>query len=234
MSDEISWADYYRENEGREPRAFLLEVLGSFERAGGAVDLGCGAGIDTLAMLERGWQVFATDAEEEAIQRTRNRVPPELQPRLRTLVTPMEDVELPTADLVWASFSLFFCDPARFADVWARIGRAVRPGGRFAGQLLGDRDTWAPNEDITAFSEAAGAGPLRRMDARALRDRGERRRGLRRPEALARLPRGGERSFDLTADGSMLAHRLPSWASRPACSGRRSCGWPTIRGPAGP
>jgi SAM-dependent methyltransferase len=162
MSDEITWADYYRENEGREPRALLLDVLGSFERPGEAVDLGCGAGIDTLAMLERGWRVFATDAEEEAIQRTRSRIPTELQPRLRTLVTPMEDVELPTADLVWASFSLFFCDPGRFADVWARIGRAVVPGGRFAGQLLGDRDTWAPDEDITAFSEA---------QARALFDR---------------------------------------------------------------
>jgi hypothetical protein len=66
----------------------------------------------------------------------------------------MEDVELPAADLVWASFSLFFCDPARFADVWARIGRAVVPGGRFAGQLMGDRDTWAADEDISAFSEA--------------------------------------------------------------------------------
>jgi len=149
MTDGATWADYYRENEGREPRALLLEVLDSFELPGEAVDLGCGAGIDTLAMLERGWQVFATDAEDEAIQRTRGRVPPELQLRLQTLVTPMEDVELPAA-----SFSVFFCDPPRFADVWARIGRAIVPGGRFAGQLLGDRDTWAPDEDISAFSEA--------------------------------------------------------------------------------
>ena len=154
MTDGATWADYYRENEGREPRALLLEALDSFELPGEAVDLGCGAGIDTLAMLERGWQVFATDAEDEAIQRTRGRVPPELQLRLQTLVTPMEDVELPAANLVWASFSLFFCDPPRFADVWARIGRAIVPGGRFAGQLLGDRDTWAPDEDISAFSEA--------------------------------------------------------------------------------
>jgi len=137
MTDEATWADYYRENEGREPRALLLEVLDSFELPG-----------------ERGWQVFAVDAEDEAIQRTRGRVPPELQLRLQTLVTPMEDVELPAANLVWASFSLFFCDPPRFADVWARIGRAIVPGGRFAGQLLGDRDTWAPDEDISAFSEA--------------------------------------------------------------------------------
>jgi SAM-dependent methyltransferase len=132
----------------------LLEVLGSFERPGEAVDLGCGAGIDTLAMLERGWRVFATDAEEEAVQRTRDRVPPELEPHLQTLVTPMEDVDFPTVDLIWASFSLFFCDPARFVDVWSRIGRAVVPRGRFAGQLLGDRDTWAPDEDISSFSEA--------------------------------------------------------------------------------
>ncbi len=154
MSDEITWADYYRENEGREPRALLLEVLSSFEHPGEAVDLGCGAGIDTLAMLERSWRVFATDAEEEAVQRTRDRVPPDLVPRLRTLVMPMEDVELPAVDLVWASFSLFFCDPARFDDVWSRIGRAVAPAGRFAGQLLGDRDTWAADEDISSFSEA--------------------------------------------------------------------------------
>ena len=70
---------------------------------------------------------LATDAEEEAIQRTRGRVPPELQPRLQTRVTPMEDVELPAVDLLWASFSLFFCDPARFADVWARIFPLVLP-----------------------------------------------------------------------------------------------------------
>jgi len=154
VSDETTWSDYYRENEGREPRARLLQVLGSFEHPGEAVDLGCGAGIDTLAMLERGWRVFATDAEDEAIQRTRDRVPPELEPRLRTLLTPMEEVDLPTVDLVCASFSLFFCDPARFGDVWSRIGRAVVPGGRFAGELLGDRDTWAPDEDKSSFSEA--------------------------------------------------------------------------------
>ena len=65
----------------------------------------------------------------------------------------MEDVELPSADLVQASFSLFFCDPARFSDVWGRIGGSIRGGGRFVGELLGDRDTWAADDDISSFSE---------------------------------------------------------------------------------
>ena len=160
MTTRSEWTEYYDEHEGREPREMLLEVLDSFgpgeERS--AVDLGCGAGIDTLAMLRRGWRVFATDGEEEAIERVRRRVPGTLSARLTTLVSRMEDVELPTGvDLVWASFSLFFCRPDTFGDVWGRILEAIAPGGRFAGELLGDRDTWAPEDDISAFTRDQAA-----------------------------------------------------------------------------
>ncbi len=147
---EPTWSDYYAANEGRAPRDQLLEVLGRFAEPGNAVDLGCGAGIDTLAMLDRGWRVLAVDAEAEAIDRVRHRAGE--RPGLETRIWPMEEVELPSADLVWASYSLFFCDPARFADVWARIRAAVRPGGRFAGELLGERDTWASRDDGTSMT----------------------------------------------------------------------------------
>jgi tellurite methyltransferase len=152
MTDDATWSDYYEENDGREPRELLLEVLARYEEPGRAVDLGCGAGIETLAMLTRGWRVFATDAEEEAIERVRRRVPPKLAERLETRVARMEDVELPRANLLLASFSLFFCDPGRFADVWRRIGDSLAGGGRFVGELLGDRDTWAPEDDMSSFS----------------------------------------------------------------------------------
>jgi tellurite methyltransferase len=154
MSDGASWSDYYEENEGREPREMLLEVLARFPEPGDAVDLGCGSGIETLAMLQRGWRVFATDAEDEAIERLRARVPPDIAHRLRTSVSRMEDVDLPAADLLQAGFSLFFCRPDRFAEVWAKVGRSLCAGGTFVGQLLGERDTWAPEDDISSFSES--------------------------------------------------------------------------------
>jgi tellurite methyltransferase len=152
VTDDVTWSDYYEANDDRAPRAMLLDVLASFSAPGQAVDLGCGSGIDTAAMLERGWRVFSTDAEAEAIDRLRARVPRSGADMLRTSVARMEEVKLPPADLVWAGFSLFFCDPGRFPDVWRRITAAVRPGGRFAGQLLGERDTWAPDDEMTAFS----------------------------------------------------------------------------------
>jgi tellurite methyltransferase len=147
---EQTWSDYYDADEGRAPRGQLLDVLAGFAEPGNAVDLGCGSGIDTLAMLEREWTVLAIDAQPEAIERLRARAGD--RPELTTAVSEMEVADLSPADLVWASYSLFFCDPAQFPDVWNRIRAAVRPDGRFAGELLGERDTWALAGDGSAFS----------------------------------------------------------------------------------
>jgi len=152
MSRDATWSDYYAANDGREPRRALLDVLASYEGPGRAVDLGSGSGIDTLAMLRRGWRVLAIDAEQEAIDRLEARIPAGMTGLLETRVSRMEDADLPASDVLHASFSLFFCDPARFPDVWRRIAASLAGGGRFVGELLGDRDTWAPEDDISAFT----------------------------------------------------------------------------------
>jgi tellurite methyltransferase len=155
--DVPTWTEYYdAQEDGREPRELLVRVLDAFgPGAHEAVDLGCGQGFDTLEMLRRGWSVLAVDAEPEGIRRLLARVPDDLRPRLDARVARMEDVELPPVDLVWASFSLFFCPPERFDGLWGKIRAAIRPGGRVAGHLLGDRDTWAPDDDITAHTREA-------------------------------------------------------------------------------
>ncbi|HEX6580981.1 MAG TPA: hypothetical protein VF195_08930 [Actinomycetota bacterium] len=61
----------------------------------------------------------------------------------------MQAVDLPPADLVLASFSLPFCPPEAFPDLWVRIRGSLRPDGRFAGELFGDRDTWASDPEMT-------------------------------------------------------------------------------------
>jgi tellurite methyltransferase len=48
-----------------------------------------------------------------------------------------------------SSFALPFCPPAVFPAVWQRIQTSLRPGGRFSGQLFGDRDGWSGEQDMT-------------------------------------------------------------------------------------
>jgi tellurite methyltransferase len=155
------WSGYYDGQIGREPRDLLVQVLGSFEREGRmgtAVDLGCGIGIETAELIRRGWDVVAVDAQEEAIRRVRRRIAAKHAPLLRTVRSRMEDVTFPPADLVFASFSLPFCRPEGFPDLWDRLRSSLRPGARFAGELFGDRDTWASDPEMTFFRADAARG----------------------------------------------------------------------------
>ena len=98
--------------------------------------------------------MLAIDDEPAAIERLAPRVPAAARDRLETLVAPFEDARWPEADLVNASFSLPFCAPDRFDEVWARVRAAIAPGGRFAGHLFGDRDGWVGAKDLVFLPRA--------------------------------------------------------------------------------
>jgi len=149
---------YYRYSSKRPPRELLRLVLTHLEwekkarRGLSAIDLGFGGGTDTLELLQRGWRVLAIDGQPTAAEFLDARVPRHQRRSLTMLVASMEELELPPADLVYASFSLPFCSPDRFPEVWTRIRRAIRPGGHFAGQLFGVRDSWRTNRSMCFHS----------------------------------------------------------------------------------
>jgi SAM-dependent methyltransferase len=159
------WPAYFDRMEGKPPRATLVRALDKFgpvdaSDAPLAVDLGCGSGQDLVPLLERGWRVWACDASAEGLARLRARPECAAAIALGQLEVERADfrtAELPPAALVNASFALPFCPPAEFPGLWAKIDAALDaggPGGRFAGQLFGDRDDWAALGDRTHLSRA--------------------------------------------------------------------------------
>ena len=151
------WRAYYRWTGARPPRELLLRTLdhidweGRSRRHRKAIDLGFGAGTDTLELLRRGWFVLAIDGQRDAADFLAGRVPARLRTFLTSLIAPMEGLELPPADLIYASYSLPFCSPEKFPALWRNIRRALRPGGHFAGQLFGDRDEWHGQRPMTFY-----------------------------------------------------------------------------------
>src|SRR5258708_38245889 len=102
------WREYSDRMAGRPPRQTLLAAL---ERFGGdasgrsAVDLGCGEGRDTIALLRRGWRVLAIDAEAAAIARLVARPGPPPGAALETRCTRLQDAPRPAGEPAHARFA---------------------------------------------------------------------------------------------------------------------------------
>ncbi|TFC94227.1 MULTISPECIES: class I SAM-dependent methyltransferase [Cryobacterium] len=172
----MDWTEYFDTQAGRRPRSVLLRSLDlragtSFDLAaavpgasdpdpggptptpasppGTAVDLGCGEGTETRHLLAAGWTVHAFDADPGSEFRVRQGLGRADQARLTFHRFRFEDLpELPAADLVYAGFSLPFCDPAVFPELWDGIRKSLNPGAWFAGEFFGPHDDWAGRADM--------------------------------------------------------------------------------------
>lgn len=148
------WARYAEGTAGRAPMKFFDIAIAATDgdHGGGrlVLDLGCGAGNEALAFLERGWRVHAVDAEPRAIEIINSRLTEEHRDRLETTVGSFSDVTLPQADLVFASLSLPFTGEEFDVSVRKAIA-SVKRGGWLVAVFLGPNDSWAGEEDVTVI-----------------------------------------------------------------------------------
>lgn len=107
------------------------EVAAALERLapyGRVLELACGTGWWTQALVRHASELTAVDAAPEAVERNRRRVGDE---RVRYVTADLFDWE-PEAryDLVFFGFWLSHVPPERFAEFWELVRRALGPGGR--------------------------------------------------------------------------------------------------------
>jgi trans-aconitate methyltransferase len=140
------WADYNARQTGRPVRDLCRRALEITGPGAGrtAVDLGCGAGRETHALLDAGWQVLAIDSEAGTAARLG------AHPALTVRTCAFEDLSgLPGADLVHAGYALPHQPRVSFDRLWTEVRSALRPGGRLAVDLFGVHDSWAGDPALT-------------------------------------------------------------------------------------
>lgn len=161
------WAAYNDAQAGRAPRPLAVRVL---ELAGPgrgrrAVDLGCGSGVETRAMVAAGWRVTAVDADPTMPGHLRDLVRGGL---VKTVVEDLRTVRLPSAALVHSSYALPFVPPGDFPAVWRRVRGCLLPGGWLAVTLFGDRDSWRGSQPLSFHSRAEVVALVDGMEVHAV------------------------------------------------------------------
>jgi SAM-dependent methyltransferase len=123
---------YYDAHAGEYVRDTLgLDMAGLYEPfltlvpAGGHIlDVGCGSGRDALAFQRRGFRVTAIDASGEMARLASE------QTGQAVAVLRVQDLSYQNQfDGIWACASLLHVPSGEMDDVFARLTRALRPGG---------------------------------------------------------------------------------------------------------
>ena len=165
----MSWEQYFEKNKGRPVRSLYakaIELVPVFESGHPtAVDLGCGAGIETADLLQRGWNVIAIDREPASISAVVELNGLQSHQKLRTICSSFEDlIEVPAAEFIYSYHSLPFCHSDHLDRVWGLIRDAVKPNGIFAGSFFGLNDEWVKSGHTTGISSEGLAQYLSTFD----------------------------------------------------------------------
>lgn len=160
---EAFWRHYHATTARRPVREHLRRALDfvatDAARPRTAVDIGFGAGVEALYLLDQGWQLFGVDPSRSAARTLRAAMPADAACRATIRVAPIGKVRLPDADLIWAGLSLPFLAAEQIPTLWPAIVASLRPGGVFAGDFFGRRHAWAGS----SASFCLGLADLRRL-----------------------------------------------------------------------
>ncbi|UBM58609.1 hypothetical protein LAG90_17560 [Marinilongibacter aquaticus] len=135
----------FARGQGLQPSAPLARAFDFLSKGLNlkAADLGCGAGIDALAMHAKGWEVLAMDRDAQAVSRLQSIGLEGLEAR----VGQFERLLLPPLDLINASMALPFCAPDYFSGCWhAVVDSLANQKGYFCGHFFGVNDSWSTRE----------------------------------------------------------------------------------------
>lgn len=141
---------YYDNTENEMPNYTVKKFIELNVEPGNAVELGCGAGRDTVYLIRNGWNVLAIDRKDVETRIVSKLLVEELE-QFEFFKQRFEDIELENSNLVVANFSLPFCNKNDFKKLWAKINHSVLKDGYFVGNFLGDKDEWKIAKEKMTF-----------------------------------------------------------------------------------
>lgn len=118
---------FYENTKNAMPHDNIKKFVEMKTKTGKAIDLGCGAGRDTIFLIKNNWNVTAIDRED-----TQNIIEANLNTedlkKFKFMFQNFENINLYKSDLIVSNFSIPFCNKNYFNDFWNKIVNSINNG----------------------------------------------------------------------------------------------------------
>lgn len=142
--------EFFEKTKRKGPSFVTIEFLRLGINPGNAIELGCGAGRDTIALINNNWKVRAID-KENVENIIKERLTDEQLKNLKFEVQEFENLSICKTDLIIANNSLSFCNKEYFGKLWNTISENIKSKGFFVGNFFGENDDWKKSKDEMSF-----------------------------------------------------------------------------------
>lgn len=126
---------YYENTKDALPHAMVKKFIKMNIKPKNAIDLGCGAGRDTIYLIKNGWNVLSIDREN-----TREIIADKLNneeiKRFNFKCLSFENIKLEKSNLLVSNFSIPFCNKNYFKEFWREISNSILKERIFCWQLF--------------------------------------------------------------------------------------------------
>lgn len=141
---------YYENTANANPNYTVKKFIELNVKPGNAIELGCGAGRDTIYLIKNGWNVLAIDREDVS-SRIQSKLNKEEVKKFKFSQQKFENIKLEKNNLVVANFSIPFCNKNNFKELWNKINNSILKDGYFVGNFFGNNDEWKSTKEEMIF-----------------------------------------------------------------------------------
>lgn len=126
---------YYENTENALPHPMVKKFINMNGNPKYAIDLGCGAGRDTIYLIKNGWKVLSID-KENTREIIASKLDDEELKNFNFKCQEFENIELEKNNLLVANFSIPFCKKDYFNEFWNKISNSILKERTFCWKLF--------------------------------------------------------------------------------------------------
>ena len=143
--------EYQKETKNKPVSDLALKVLKYIPKKSSIIDLGAGAGNDSIYFADNGHNVIAIDRETSVMSEVLDGFGDKYWSKIKVIRDDFYHVNLQSGNVFFANYSLPFCGSDNFDEKWSSIESQVQVGGYISFVFFGLNDDWKNSADRFAL-----------------------------------------------------------------------------------